>query len=269
MQIPYMGPAAKVRGLSRGKLFAVFALSCAMAAFSFLVFMWYVHRDPVPRFQFTDKAEVWFYISDDERIGLPHDAQQHFISKVRNSTPTHPARRLLAAKLGWFLCEGREFQLMDDGIYYRGDRGACWIWQDERFDRMVNVFRRPESDRNFATAQRMVDAYAGLRLLDDYLEYPLGYLVEHNTLVIYPSFKHDVDRAIVKRDIVGFLSGSDPSIHAHFPDDETGPTACRPRDYWAVVLAKLTGRSLEINVGDSMKERDEKISHLLQEVRDR
>ena len=106
------------------------------------------------------------------------------------------------------------------------------------------------------------------RLLDNHLDYPRVYMVEYNTIVIYPQLKAAADPDIVKRDIVGFLSGN-PSIQAKYPSDEKGPTACRPRDFWALVLAKLTGHRLEIYVGDSPTERDKKISHFLQEIRDR
>jgi hypothetical protein len=72
----------------------------------------------------------------------------------------------------------------------------------------------------------------------------------------------------VKRDIASFLSGS-TAVQARYPSDEKGPAALRPRDFWGLVLARLTGRPLQINVSDGPMDRDEEISCLLQEVRDR
>src|SRR3982751_3084635 len=106
------------------------------------------------------------------------------------------------------------------------------------------------------------------RLLDDYLDWPRGYLVEHNTFTVYPRFRPGVDSRTVKRDIIAFLTGS-TTVQAQFPSDETGPSQLRPRDFWALALARMTERPLQINVADSPKERDEKISGLLHEVGDR
>ena len=103
------------------------------------------------------------------------------------------------------------------------------------------------------------------RLPDDYLDWPRGYLVKHNSFSIFLGFRPGVDLQAVKRDIIAFLTGS-TMVQAQFPTDETGPLQLRPSDFWALALARMTEQPLQISVADSPKERDEKISHLLRQV---
>jgi len=87
--------------------------------------------------------------------------------------------------------------------------------------------------------------------------------VAHNEYLIGAQLKPDVDSSRLANEIARYLRGDQAIATDRSQLWENLTPPLRERDYWALVLAKLTNHPLHIYVSDTDELRDRKIAALL------
>jgi hypothetical protein len=103
-------------------------------------------------------------------------------------------------------------------------------------------------------------------LLDEHFT---GYQMQgaHMTYATATDPKPDEDTALLRRKLIGYLSGQDARVYTEFPDRFQNLTPpLRARDFWALALARLSGKPLTILMTDTEAAREAKITALLKEL---
>ena len=103
-------------------------------------------------------------------------------------------------------------------------------------------------------------------LLDEHF---MGYQLQgaHMSYVTATDPKPDEDTALLRSKLIGYLSGQDARVYTEFSDRFQNLTPpLRARDFWALALARLSGKPLTILMTDSDAARDAKITALLTEL---
>lgn len=88
--------------------------------------------------------------------------------------------------------------------------------------------------------------------------------VRHGSYLVGGEIRPTSTKPRAERAILAYLNGSDPAVGTAFPPpDLLASHSPRPRDFWALMLAKLWGEELDLSVSDTAAVKDGKIDALL------
>ena len=103
-------------------------------------------------------------------------------------------------------------------------------------------------------------------LLDEYLSGDMEMQVRHHQLYVTAGLRDPSSLSKARKDIFLYLQGEDGYDTEMFSTGFEFIYPMRPRDYWALILAKFEDEPLILHRYDDNETRDKRIEELLQKV---